>query len=266
MLLLCGPPGLGKTTLAHILAKQAGYHPFEINASDDRNPGVLESKIRAATEMQSVSFGSEHVSKPNCIILDEIDGVGGEGGEMGSIQMLVKIVMAEGRKGKKIDEANEGGDDGNDSGSDGEQDADASAPVVSRKSKRGDGPKKSPLQPLRRPIICICNDQFAAALRPLRAIARIFEFTTAPKAKFVDRLKFITSKEGMECDPRTLGALADVVDMDIRSALNTLQFVHSKGQRSHNKKTQNTADPSQLPYFCFPLSPPLSLSVCFPFV
>ena len=42
---------------------------------------------------------------------------------------------------------------------------------------------------------------------------------------------FIASKEGMEYDPRTLGALADVVDCDIRSALNTLQFVHSKGQK-----------------------------------
>lgn len=34
--LLCGPPGLGKTTLAHIVAKHAGYNVVEINASDDR--------------------------------------------------------------------------------------------------------------------------------------------------------------------------------------------------------------------------------------
>lgn len=36
--LLSGPPGLGKTTLAHIAAKHAGYNVIEINASDERTP------------------------------------------------------------------------------------------------------------------------------------------------------------------------------------------------------------------------------------
>lgn len=36
--LLTGPPGLGKTTLAHIAAKHAGYNVVEINASDERTP------------------------------------------------------------------------------------------------------------------------------------------------------------------------------------------------------------------------------------
>ena len=32
VVLLCGPPGLGKTTLAHIVAKHAGYNVVEMNA------------------------------------------------------------------------------------------------------------------------------------------------------------------------------------------------------------------------------------------
>lgn len=32
LLLISGPPGLGKTTLAHVIAAQAGYEVVEINA------------------------------------------------------------------------------------------------------------------------------------------------------------------------------------------------------------------------------------------
>lgn len=226
---------IGKTTLAHLVARQAGYHPYEINASDDRNASTLEAKIRAATEMQSISFGEGHTAKPNLVIIDEIDGVSDEVGEGGTIAMLIKIIQAEGKKagkGKGKGEEEDGEED--DDGSDHEEESNAPKRASKRAASSADGsivPKKSSLGPLRRPIICICNDQFAASLRPLRSVALIFEFTAAPKTKFVDRLKYICQHEGMEFEPRTLGALADGVDMDIRSALNTLQFVHSKGQK-----------------------------------
>ena len=44
ILILYGPPGTGKTTLAHVLAKQAGYQPAEINASDERSTAGLKNR------------------------------------------------------------------------------------------------------------------------------------------------------------------------------------------------------------------------------
>ncbi len=47
------PPGLGKTTLAHVCAAHCGYRPLEINASDDRGGASLQARILDAVEMQA---------------------------------------------------------------------------------------------------------------------------------------------------------------------------------------------------------------------
>lgn len=78
-MLLSGPPGLGKTTLAYVLAKQAGYQVLEVNASDDRNAKVVTDRIRNALESTALTMSGASGSKPTCIIIDEIDGAGGGG-------------------------------------------------------------------------------------------------------------------------------------------------------------------------------------------
>lgn len=66
-------PGLGKTTLAHVVARHCGYRPLEINASDDRTATTLVTRITDAVQMRAV-MGS---GRPNCVIIDEIDGAAG---------------------------------------------------------------------------------------------------------------------------------------------------------------------------------------------
>ncbi|NXV00109.1 CTF18 protein, partial [Cettia cetti] len=83
--LLCGPPGLGKTTLAHVIARHAGYNAVEMNASDDRSPEAFRARIEAATQMRSV-LGSRE--SPNCLIIDEIDGA-----PAASIHVLLGIIQ-----------------------------------------------------------------------------------------------------------------------------------------------------------------------------
>lgn len=40
--LITGPPGIGKTTSAHLVAKLEGYTPIELNASDARSKKLIE--------------------------------------------------------------------------------------------------------------------------------------------------------------------------------------------------------------------------------
>jgi replication factor C subunit 1 len=40
--LITGPPGIGKTTSAHLCAGLAGFTPIELNASDARSKKLVE--------------------------------------------------------------------------------------------------------------------------------------------------------------------------------------------------------------------------------
>ncbi|XP_001603491.2 chromosome transmission fidelity protein 18 homolog [Nasonia vitripennis] len=82
--LLTGPPGLGKTTLAHVAARHAGYNIVELNASDDRGPEAFREALLASTQMRALI---DQDRRPNCLILDEIDGA-----PTASIELLLKFI------------------------------------------------------------------------------------------------------------------------------------------------------------------------------
>ncbi|XP_030463375.1 uncharacterized protein LOC115683090 [Syzygium oleosum] len=198
VLLLCGPPGLGKTTLAHVAAKHCGYRVVEINASDDRSSATVEAKILDVVQMDSVMADS----KPKCLIIDEIDGALGDG--KGAVEAILKLVSA----GRKFEEGKQN----------------AAIEEQSRKISK----KRQKTPSLLRPVICICNDLYAPALRQLRQIAKVHTFVQPSISRIVSRLKYICNKEGMKTSANSLTALAEYTECDIRSCLNTLQFLNKK--------------------------------------
>jgi replication factor C large subunit len=84
-LLLHGPAGTGKTSLAFALAQAEDLEILELNASDLRNRAQLEKIMEPATQQQSL-FGK----KGKVILVDEIDGISVDRGGLPELLALIE--------------------------------------------------------------------------------------------------------------------------------------------------------------------------------
>jgi replication factor C subunit 1 len=93
-----GPPGIGKTTAAHLLAKMEGFDIVETNASDTRSKKLVENGtlgVLDTTSLQGYFAGEgkkvESEKRNLCLIMDEVDGMSaGDRGGVGAVAAIVK--------------------------------------------------------------------------------------------------------------------------------------------------------------------------------
>ncbi|QIX01250.1 hypothetical protein AMS68_006767 [Peltaster fructicola] len=190
ILLLTGPAGLGKTTLAHVCAKQAGYDAQEINASDERSRDVVKGRIRdmVGTEnVKCIDNTKARSARPVCVIVDEVDGVvagSGSGGEGGFIKALIDLIH--------LDQRNSNG-----------------LTSLSQAPNRRKGDRFK----LMRPMILICNDVYHPALRPLRQsnLAEVINMRKPDLATISTRMHGIFAKEGISADTDGVRRLCEAV-------------------------------------------------------
>ncbi|KAK3242089.1 replication factor C subunit 1 [Cymbomonas tetramitiformis] len=183
--LLSGPPGIGKTSSAKIIAESLGFETMEINASDTRGKsekdveggvgGRLMNQVREMVTNRSMGLGgigfkSLNRAKPQVLIMDEVDGMSGSA-ERGGVADLIQTI--------KIS---------------------------------------------RIPIICICNDAYKTSIRSLGNHTLDLKFNRPQKPMVAKRMIAICQGEGLEVDQPTMEALVESCNNDIRCLLNTLQL------------------------------------------
>ncbi|RLV91656.1 Chromosome transmission fidelity protein 18 [Spathaspora sp. JA1] len=199
ILLIHGPPGIGKTSLVHILAKQMGYTIQELNAANsmDLLPQSDTSHVTSALKLKinnALTVNSLKSNKPTCLVIDEIDS-------LGNLHDVVKVlhdVITSDQRAMK---------------------------------KENTGKKKKDVL-LTRPIICIANEVYptgnARAMDKLRPICEIIPFRKPQgsngKKSIKDHLTWISECEKLQLSSREINDVVNVCDGDIRACINHIQF------------------------------------------
>ncbi|KAJ2006247.1 DNA replication factor C complex subunit Rfc1 [Coemansia thaxteri] len=215
--LISGPPGIGKTTTAHLVAKLAGFDVLELNASETRSKSTLKDVLGSAIGNRSVlefdrralqkletdqeqqqaedadvrNAVSTSGAKRLVVIMDEVDGM--SGGDRGGSAELIQMI------------------------------------------KR-----------TRVPIICICNDRQSTKVRSLANYCKDMRFRRPSEQMVKSRLNTIAFREGLKLDPNTIGQLMQSTHNDIRQVINlmssyslnksTMSYMDSKAYTALNKK------------------------------
>lgn len=84
---------------------------------------------------------------------------------------------------------------------------------------------KSILNKVGVPVIVVVNDPYCQTLREIRLHSFVVKMSAPPNDKFITRLKKIADKEQLKYIPQSISDIAELSRFDMRTALNTLQFL-----------------------------------------
>ncbi|KAJ2726231.1 DNA replication factor C complex subunit Rfc1 [Coemansia sp. Benny D115] len=207
--LISGPPGIGKTTTAHLVAKLAGFDVLELNASETRSKSALSGILGAAVGNRSVlEFDRRSLRKLEeqkdqedadapastnavggkklVVIMDEVDGM--SGGDRGGSTELIQLI------------------------------------------KR-----------TRVPIICICNDRMSPKVRTLANYCEDMRFRRPTEQQMRARLNTIAFREGLRLEPNAIAQLVQSTHNDIRQVINLMSsYALSRGTMSYLESKEYT--------------------------
>ena len=214
-LLLCGPPGIGKTSIVKATAQDLGWIVIELNASDARNAAAIRRAAGGgATNFTFSLDGSFDLGgdKKNLILLDEVDHLHGGLSGVSESRIEDSLSIARGEESSKT------------------------------KLKGDTGGKAELLKMLnttKQPIIMTCNEPMGlwgrrnpnwkgAKTRFLRK-AELIQFRRANKDALIRIAKRVLKSENITADLLALEKLVQSNPGDIRALVRDLQMICEQG-------------------------------------
>ena len=177
-----GPPGIGKTSAAHLVAKLEGYDVLESNASDTRSKKLVETGLKGVldntslrgyfttttmtTDSQQVD-DSDNKKKQLVLIMDEVDGM--SAGDRGGVGALAQVC------------------------------------------------KKTNI-----PMILICNERRSPKMKPFDFVTYDLAFRRPTVNEIRSRIASICYREGLRLPGQVIDALIEGTHADIRQIINMI--------------------------------------------
>ena len=177
-----GPPGIGKTSAAHLVAKLEGYDVLESNASDTRSKKLVETGLKGVLDNTSLrgyftttttttgsqqADNSDNKKKQLVLIMDEVDGM--SAGDRGGVGALAQVC------------------------------------------------RKTSI-----PIILICNERRTPKLRPFDLVTYDLAFRRPTVNEIRSRIASICYREGLKLPGQVIDALIEGTHADIRQIINMI--------------------------------------------